>query len=186
MRRRRGDRRVCGDGAETACQSEAVDTLQLRPPRHQVSHRAITWWSLLTGLGWFVLLAVATLGWVLWSQRPGAITVGLVVLFVLAVGSTVVVPRWRFRIHRWETTADAVYTASGWLTQEWRVAPMSRIQTVDTQRGPLQRALGISSVTITTASAAGALTIVGLDVAVADELVEQLTAVTQASPGDAT
>jgi len=63
---------------------------------------------------------------------------------------------------------------------------MSRIQTVDTQRGPLQRALGISSVTITTASAAGALTIVGLDVAVADELVEQLTAVTQASPGDAT
>lgn len=150
---------MCGDGAETACQSEAVDTLQLRPPRHQVSRRAITWWSLLTGLGWFVLLAVATLGWVLWSQRPGAITVGLVVLFVLAVGSTVVVPRWRFRIHRWETTADAVYTASGWLTQEWRVAPMSRIQTVDTQRGPLQRALGISSVTITTASGDGVGTV---------------------------
>lgn len=66
------------------------------------------------------------------------------------------------------------------------MAPLSRIQTVDTQRGPLQRALGLSSVTITTASAAGALTIVGLDQTVAEEVVERLTAITQATPGDAT
>jgi membrane protein YdbS with pleckstrin-like domain len=89
-------------------------------------------------------------------------------------------------VHRWEATDDAVYTQAGWLSQEWRVAPMSRIQTVDTQRGPLQQLFGLATVTVTTASAAGPLHIEGLDVGVASELVEQLTATTQATPGDAT
>jgi len=71
--------------------------------------------------------------------------------------------RWRFRIHRWEATEDAVYTSAGWLSQEWRVAPMSRIQTVDTVRGPLQQLLGLSTVTVTTASAAGPLQVKGID-----------------------
>jgi len=98
----------------------------------------------------------------------------------------VVMPRWRFRIHRWEATEDAVYTSAGWLSQEWRVAPMSRIQTVDTARGPLQQLLGLSTVTVTTASAAGPLQVEGMDHRQARALVEQLTATTQATPGDAT
>jgi len=79
-----------------------------------------------------------------------------------------------------------VYTSAGWLSQEWRVAPMSRIQTVDTGRGPLQQLLGLSTVTVTTASAAGPLQVEGMDHREARELVEQLTATTQAIPGDAT
>jgi membrane protein YdbS with pleckstrin-like domain len=63
---------------------------------------------------------------------------------------------------------------------------MSRIQTVDTERGPLQQLFGLSTVTVTTASAAGALRLAGLDHALADELVEQLTQITQAARGDAT
>jgi membrane protein YdbS with pleckstrin-like domain len=63
---------------------------------------------------------------------------------------------------------------------------MSRIQTVDTERGPLQQLFGLATVTVTTASAAGALRLAGLDHAVADDLVEQLTETTQATPGDAT
>jgi membrane protein YdbS with pleckstrin-like domain len=95
-------------------------------------------------------------------------------------------PRWRFRVHRWEATDDAVYTSAGWLSQEWRVAPMSRIQTVDLQRGPLQQLFRLATVTVTTASAAGALQLAGLDHDLAVDLVEQLTETTQATPGDAT
>lgn len=160
--------------------------LELRPPRHQVSRRATTWWTLTYGAASLVLLMAAGVARLLVGDPPGWVDPTLVVLVLLALAVTVAVPRWRYRIHRWETTEQAVYTASGWLTQEWRVAPLSRIQTVDTQRGPLQRALGLSSVTITTASAAGALTIVGLDQTVAEEVVERLTAITQATPGDAT
>ncbi len=95
-------------------------------------------------------------------------------------------PRWRYRVHRWETTAEAVYAASGWLLQEWRVAPLSRVQTVDTQRGPLQQLFGLASVTVTTASSRGAIVIDGLDHDEAVELVSRLTETTQAIPGDAT
>jgi uncharacterized protein len=105
---------------------------------------------------------------------------------VIGLGYLLVMPRWRFRVHRWETTDDAVYTSAGWINQEWRVAPMSRIQTVDTERGPLQQLFGLATVTVTTASAAGALRLAGLDHVVADDLVEQLTETTQATPGDAT
>ena len=59
---------------------------------------------------------------------------------------------------RWEVTDRAVYTLHGWLVREWRIAPISRVQTVDTQRGPLQQLLGLANVTVTTASARGAVT----------------------------
>ncbi len=108
------------------------------------------------------------------------------VVLLLGIAYVVVMPQWRFRVHRWEVTEDAVYTSAGWLSQEWRVAPMSRIQTVDTERGPLQQLFGLATVTVTTASAAGALQVAGLDHRLARDLVEQLTATTQATPGDAT
>jgi membrane protein YdbS with pleckstrin-like domain len=105
---------------------------------------------------------------------------------VAGVAYTIGMPRIRFRVHRWEVTDEAVYTKSGWLTHEWRVAPLSRVQTVDARRGPLQQAVGLASVRITTASAAGDVMIDGLDHALAADLVETLTARTQATPGDAT
>jgi membrane protein YdbS with pleckstrin-like domain len=97
-----------------------------------------------------------------------------------------VMPPWRYRVHRWEVTEDAVYTQAGWLTQERRIAPISRVQTVDTQRGPLEQLFGLANVTVTTASAAGPLRIHGLDRGVADGLVAHLTEVTSRSEGDAT
>lgn len=131
------------------------------------------------------LIVPAVLAWWIPPARFWLL-LALIVLGVLGLPYLAVMPWWRYRVHRYETTEDAVYTAAGWISQEWRVAPMSRIQTVDTSRGPLQQMFGLSSVTVTTASAAGPLTIEGLDRQVATELVERLTAATQAAPGDAT
>lgn len=144
------------------------------------------WWTtqaaLLVG---FLLVPLFVAMTVLPGQRELISTLTTLVV-LLGVVYVVVMPQWRFRVHRWETTDDAVYTAAGWINQEWRVAPMSRIQTVDTERGPLQQLFGLSTVTVTTASAAGALRIEGLDHQLAADLVEQLTKTTQATPGDAT
>lgn len=158
----------------------------LRQPAHRVSRRAIVWWTVRALIGWLVVLAPATVAVLVVPQRPPGAVAALVVLVLLAATHTAVMPRWRYHVHRWEATDDAVYTQAGWLNQEWRVAPMSRIQTVDTERGPLQQLFGLATVTVTTASAAGALRIEGLEVRLAGELVEQLTATTQATPGDAT
>jgi membrane protein YdbS with pleckstrin-like domain len=63
---------------------------------------------------------------------------------------------------------------------------MSRIQTVDYAEGAILRLFGLASVTVTTASAAGALEIAGLDKARALELVDELTIKADAVEGDAT
>lgn len=165
---------------------ESTVRIRLRPPRHRVERRAIGWWTtqaLVLVVPVLIALAVTA---VFIPPARFWLVLALVVVAVLSVPYVLVMPQWRYRVHRWEITDDAVYTAAGWLRQEWRIAPMSRIQTVDTVRGPLQQLFNLSSVTVTTASAAGPLSIDGLDKATAQAVVEQLTATTQATPGDAT
>ena len=105
---------------------------------------------------------------------------------VLVLAYVAVVPLWRYAVHRWEVTDTAVYTQIGWWTRERRIAPMSRIQTVDYSEGAIERLFGLASVTVTTASAAGALQIEGLDRELAQRLAEDLTLQADAVPGDAT
>ena len=111
----------------------------------------------------------------------------VVALLGVAAGAyVVVVPQWRYLVHRWEVTDTAVYTQTGWWSRERRIAPMSRIQTVDHAEGAIARLFRLATVTVTTASAAGALRIEGLDRQVARELVDELTVKADAVEGDAT
>lgn len=160
--------------------------VRLRPPRHRVDKRAVRWWTAQAVVSVVPPLLVPAVAFAL---VPGARRwLGAVLLAgaLVAAAYIAVMPRWRYRVHRWETTPEAVYASSGWLMQEWRVAPLSRVQTVDTLRGPLQQLFGLASVTVTTASARGAITIDGLDRELAAEIVHRLTETTQAIPGDAT
>lgn len=160
--------------------------LSLRPPRHRVSRTAIWFWGVRAALGWLALTA-AQIVWIVADDGDRtAHIVFLAATVVLGLAHVTVMPWWRYRVHRWETTAEAVYTQSGWLKQEWRIAPISRIQTVDSARGPLEQIFGLANVTITTASAAGPLRVHGLDRETAQRLVDELTAETQATTGDAT
>lgn len=159
---------------------------RLRPPRHTIERRVLWWWmaqALAIGLPALIGLTVA---FALWESARPWLAIALVAVAGLTLVGVAVEPWWRYRVHRWEVTDDAVYGLSGWWVQEWRVAPISRIQTVDTVRGPLEQALGLATLRVTTASSSGAIDIVGLDHAVAAEVAERLTLITQHTPGDAT
>jgi uncharacterized protein len=161
--------------------------LPLRPPAHQVSPRAVRWWQLRTLLTVLVLAAPqAVVLLFLDEDAPGWLMATTIVTLVAGLGYGIAVPPLLYRIHRWEVTPEAVYTLSGWLVREWRIAPISRVQTVDTEHGPLQQLMKLASVTVTTASARGPVKIRGLDEDAAAELARQLTETTQATPGDAT
>jgi uncharacterized protein len=161
-------------------------TPTLRPPAHLVSPRAVYYWLVRALAAWIVVIAVQVVSWVLdWPFPPWHVQL-LVVTVVLAAAHLVVMPRWRYRVHRWELTDDAVYTRTGWWTQESRVAPLSRVQTVDTERGPIGRMFHLTKVTVTTASAAGPLVIDGLDDEVGNTLTAAVTAAAQAVRDDAT
>jgi membrane protein YdbS with pleckstrin-like domain len=160
--------------------------IRLRPPRHPVDPRTVTWWRTNLTLAFAApIVVLVVLGALIpparwWLLGPAA------ALAAIAVPVIVLLPRWWFRVHRWEITDTAVYTRSGHFWQEWRAAPLSRIQTVDTDRGPIQRHFGLATLTVTTASAKGSVKVKGLDDAEASELAEHLTRATEAVPGDAT
>lgn len=159
---------------------------RLREPAHLVSPRARRLW-LVHGLIEMLALAWAQVAW--WIIDHGSRTSHLAVaggFLVVAVAYLVIMPVWRFRVHRWEVSPTAVYTQSGWLHRERRIAPISRVQTVDLVRGPIAQVLRLATVRVTTASAAGPVVIEGLDRDVAAELVEHLTQVAAAERGDAT
>jgi membrane protein YdbS with pleckstrin-like domain len=161
------------------------EIVTLREPAGRVSPRAPLVWAagaLLRGVllaaGVFVASVVAELftmpawAWVAYAA--------------VVAGYAVAMPVYRYRVHRWESTDTAVYTQRGWLSRERRIAPMSRVQTVDLEQGVVSRLLRLATVTVTTASAAGPLRIEGLDATTAERLVDELTRRTEAEPGDAT
>jgi membrane protein YdbS with pleckstrin-like domain len=142
-------------------------------------------WALTAGLEGLVLVVVVAVAGPLtgWLPLPWWL-VGVVLLLVAAY--IAIVPSWRYAVHRWEITDTAVYTQTGWWARERRIAPMSRIQTVDHVEGAISRLFGLSTVTVTTASAAGALEIAGLDRDRALALVDELTLMADSVPDDAT
>jgi uncharacterized protein len=160
--------------------------MDLADPANPPSRKAPLAWAIGAAIPWLIL-AVAQLVWFVIYNRltmlhvaAAAVTAVGVLVFV------VIVPQWRYRVHRWEISPQAVYTRSGWLIQERRIAPIARVQTVDTYRGPIDRMFGLANVTVTTASSAGAVHIVALDVAVADRVVARLTDIAAIGAEDAT
>ncbi len=163
-------------------------TATLREPAYLAAPNALRYWSIGSFMAalfwWVVIFGVYTFAipdsWTSWAG-PLAI--------VLVLGSLVemiVVPQLRYRVHRWEVTPTAVYTRSGWLNREQRIAPLSRVQTVDSEQGPVMRMFNLASITVTTASAAGPITIDCLDAQVAERVVAELTEITSRTDGDAT
>ncbi|MFQ6392060.1 PH domain-containing protein [Nocardia sp. KC 131] len=155
-------------------------------PAWRPSPKAKLLWTLHSAVAWIIPL-VALIVWVVFdSGHRAAQLAASAVALALAVFSIGVIPLWRYAVHRWEVTDEAVYTRVGWVTQESRVAPISRVQTVDTERGPLERLLGLATVTVTTASSAGAVQITGLDLPVAEQTVTRLAEIAALHRGDAT
>ena len=160
-------------------------TVTLREPAGRVSPRAPVVWAvgaIVRGLLLGAVLVMATVVAELFTMPAW----GWVLYAVVVLGYAVAMPAYRYRVHRWESTDTAVYTQRGWLSRERRIAPMSRVQTVDLEQGVVSRMLRLATVTVTTASAAGPVRIEGLDRDTAERLVDELTRRTEAEPGDAT
>ena len=157
----------------------------LRTPANRVSRRAISYWTARAVLGAVCVLLVE-LGFAWADKFSVAWQTAIAASALVLVAHAAIMPRWRSRVHRWELTDQALYTRSGWFSVHWRIAPISRIQTIDSHRSFGERIFGLANVTATTASAAGPVRIHGLDRALADRLLDQLAVATGQVPGDAT
>ncbi|MDQ3714754.1 MAG: PH domain-containing protein [Actinomycetota bacterium] len=102
------------------------------------------------------------------------------------LGAVVVLPRYKYAVHRWEVTPDGIYTLTGWLSRTWILVPISRIQTVDVTRGLLQRMFGLATVSVRTASAQGSVEIEQLEAYTAAQVADDLAKRANLHDDDAT
>ncbi|MGL5808378.1 MAG: PH domain-containing protein [Nocardioides sp.] len=164
----------------------------LREPAHQVSPRAVGYWRTSEAISTAavvvflsgVIAATFAIG-ALERFRPWVL-LGSGLLLVFQIAELIWMPQIRFRIHRWEITPTAIHTRSGWLGREERIAPLSRVQTVDSAQGILMRQFRLATITVTTASAAGPIEIACLDEETARRTVADLTEYVGRATGDAT
>jgi uncharacterized protein len=151
----------------------------VREPAWQLSRSAIGLW-VTEGVIASVLMGVAAASFAIFVPSDAGGLLPLLrwlVLAAVALYAVVAVgirPWVRFRVHRWEVTADAVYTLTGWLTRTWTLVPISRIQTVDVTRGVLQQLFGLSTVAVMTASSQGTVQVWHLEADVAQRVADDL------------
>ena len=162
----------------------------VREPAWSLSRSAIWLW-VTQGLVGALLFGVAATVFTLVVPDEGgplpvlqwAVPVAAAVYAVVAVG---IRPLFRFRVHRWEVTGEAVYTLTGWLTRTWTLVPIARIQTVDVTRGVLQQLFGLASVAVLTASSQGTVRVPNLELEVAQHMAEDLARRAEAVRDEAT
>lgn len=103
---------------------------------------------------------------------PTSVHAGVVVV-VLVLGSAYAVRL--YQVWRFELQSDALYLERGVITFVETAVPFVRVQHVDTQFGPIERALGLSSVVVYTAGSRNAdVRIPGLPPSRARELQDAL------------
>jgi membrane protein YdbS with pleckstrin-like domain len=141
-------------------------------------------WLTISLLSWGVVTWFAGAGL---EPLPGPLMDALPIAVAVAGGLTVVVaPMWRYHVHRWEVSSDVVYTRTGWFSRHWLLVPVSRIQTVDTGQGWVERLLGLATLRVHTASHLGSSKVSGLPLRTATELAAELARRAHARRDDAT
>lgn len=132
--------------------------MMLRDPAHRVDRRTVGYWRCLVVLGAAALAAAAGgLAVVLVTAgAPSGLVVGVttavgVAVLVGTVPAAVALPRWWYRVHRWEVTPTAIYVRRGWLRTVWAVVPAARLQSVDTVADPIAHRFGVAHVVVRTA-----------------------------------
>lgn len=107
----------------------------------------------------FLIRVIPVSGWV--------VALPLAALATFAVGP---LQTMRWRRWSWRLTGTAIELRSGVLSRRHVVVPHFRVQQIDVLEGPLERLLGLATLTVTTASAGGSVSLPGLPAATAPAL----------------
>lgn len=122
-------------------------------------------------LPWWVLIAVGFAAAGFWGSPWFHIGTGVAV--VMLIWQAWLIPQ-QVRRLGWLETEDELLLTRGKLWHTYTVIPYGRIQFVDVTAGPIERALGMKTVKLNTASATTDSSVKGLPADVADALRDRL------------
>ena len=144
-------------------------------PQNQLDPRVKNVWRINDAL-WIVLACLLVAGSVQFLRLDAGLVplANLLTLLVAVIGAVmlvvwlVVLPPIRYMRWRYQVSSDYLDIARGIFWRKRFVIPFIRVQNTDTRQGPILRAFGLATVTVSTA--AGEHAIPGLDAQAADEL----------------
>ncbi len=131
----------------------------------------LTYARYLGRLPWLVLVVIVFL--VLALQVSPWFWVAFVAAVALLVWQVWLIPA-QVRLLGWAETEEELLITKGKLWHTFTVVPYGRIQYIDVTAGPFERALGMKTVVLHTASATSDSTVEGLPAGEADALRERL------------
>ena len=145
--------------------------------RHRLPPRVIRYWrwrAFYSSLPFLVLLVsgAIVLPWGPWWVRWGAVAVFVA---VIAAGM-IILPPIRYRVFWYAISSTEIDIQSGIIFTTRSLVPMRRVQTLQSERGPIADHYRMTTLKIRTA--AGSVSLSGLDRAEADELCERISRMT--------
>lgn len=145
-------------------------------PTEKLDPRSRRVWLIGNLIGAVVMTAIiagVAYGLYRWFDVDASWAIAVPALFgVIQVAWAFIQPEIEFRQWRFEIREDEVDMLHGIFVRTRQVVPMSRIQHVDTERGPIQRRYGLSTVKFFTA--AGGMQIPQLSTERADAVRDQI------------
>lgn len=109
---------------------------------------------IVSGLVWGIVVALVLAGVDRWVRDVSPTILGVAFVLVSLVGA--IYGARRYQVWQFELQDDSLYLERGVITFVETAVPFVRVQHVDTQFGPLERALGLSSVVVYTAGSRNA------------------------------
>ena len=123
-------------------------------PSHRLDPRMLRVWYISSLVGIVAVAALAVVAWLIVRHLGGDVFwVYLVagVIDAICVGDMLVSPRVEYATWRYDVTPTDVDLYSGVFTKKRTLVPLVRVQHVQTKQGPILRAHGLATVTISTA-----------------------------------
>jgi membrane protein YdbS with pleckstrin-like domain len=124
-----------------------------------------------------LIVVVATSMPALLAQNPFLLAIPAAFAIIFIVTLALVKPR--VRSIGFQLREDDLLFRRGLMWQRFVAVPYGRMQLVDINRGPLDRAVGLSELKFVTAAASSGITIPGLPAADAEELRDRLVALAE-------
>ncbi len=149
-------------------------------PSKQLDRRMMRVWRTHEAAALAVVAVVAAA--VLAFYRPLWLVVVCAAVVALQLVSLLVLPQIAYRRWRYEVATTDVIIRSGLVVVKTSVIPMVRVQHVETKQGPVLKANGLASVTITTAG--DSFEIPGLGTGEAEALRDQVAVLARIAQED--
>jgi len=152
------------------------------PAFKKLDPRVVRLWQWTDLIAYLVLLGISTPGMILLGIRNPAFAVWLAIIWLLLAGLFIWLsikrPRRAYEAWRYRIDDRVLETRSGIIFHRTRLLPLSRVQHVDLDRGPIERRFGLASLALFTAGTHSAkTTIEGLDADEAVALRDHLVAI---------